>query len=78
MLTNIYKNLVGFIIHKFVRNFTQICKIGKIVVRRLGSRCLIFCKFVRKFTHICKKILQLGVKLGKWCLVGLGPGAIRT
>jgi hypothetical protein len=39
------KNLVGFIFHKFVRNFT----------------------------HICEKILQICVKLGKLCLVGLGP-----
>jgi hypothetical protein len=34
----------------------------------------IFHKFVRKFTHICEKILQVCVKLGKLCLVGLGPG----
>jgi hypothetical protein len=33
---------------------------------------IIFHKFVRNFTHICKKILQICVKLGKSCLVGLG------
>jgi hypothetical protein len=46
MLTNIHKNLVGFVFHKFVRIFT----------------------------HICEKSVQICVKLGKLCLVGLGPG----
>jgi hypothetical protein len=31
----------------------------------------IFHKFVRNFTRICEKILQICVKLGKSCLVGL-------
>jgi hypothetical protein len=34
----------------------------------------IFHKFVRNFTHICEKNLQIIVKLGKPCLVGLAPG----
>jgi hypothetical protein len=50
MLTNIHKTLVGFVFHKFVRNFT----------------------------HICKKILQICVKFGKLCLVGLGPGQLQV
>jgi hypothetical protein len=50
-------------------------------------RILVFCKklvgfifhiFVRNFTHICKKVLQICVKWGKPCLVGLGPGTFPT
>jgi hypothetical protein len=41
MLTNIHKNLVGFIIHKFVRIFTHICeKILEICVK-LGKSCFV-------------------------------------
>jgi hypothetical protein len=41
MLTNIHKNFVGLIFHKFVRNFTHICeKILQICVK-LGKSCLV-------------------------------------
>jgi uncharacterized protein YhhL (DUF1145 family) len=52
------------------------CKIGKIKLTNINKNLVgfIFHKFVRNVTHFFEKILQICVKLGKSCLVGLAPG----
>jgi hypothetical protein len=56
--------------------FKNTCKIGCIRLANIHKKLVLFIfhKIVKNFTHICEKILQTCVKLGKSCLVGLGPG----
>jgi hypothetical protein len=74
-LTNICKNLVRFIIHKFVRNFTHkkwenltnMCIIGKIVFGRIGPRIVSYeygprpRKRVWRYRYLCEvRLTRLG------------------